>query len=112
MPKRSTRKKPPARKRPASIEGVLGDVLQRPKFTPACLADYEMLAKQSFSRPAWEYINSGSADENTTRWNGEALTRLRLRPNIMVDVSKIDTRIRLLGRELPLPILIAPTSSH
>ena len=112
MPKRSTRKKPPTRKRAASTRGVLGDVPPAPKFVPACLADYELLAKQRFSRPAWEYIHSGSADENTTRWNSEALTRLRLRPNIMVDVSKIDTRIHLLGRELPHPILIAPTSSH
>jgi 4-hydroxymandelate oxidase len=46
------------------------------------------------------------------RWNIEALTRLRLRPNIMIDVSKIDTRVSLLGRELPHPILVAPTSSH
>ena len=112
MPKRPTRLKSTTRKRATSASGVLGDVPQRANFTPACLADYEMLAKQSFSRPAWEYINSGSADEHTSRWNIEALTRLRLRPNIMVDVSKIDTRISLLGRELSHPILIAPTSSH
>ena len=112
MPKRPTRLKSTTRKRATSASGVLGDVPQRTNFTPACLADYEMLAKQSFSRPAWEYINSGSADEHTSRWNIEALTRLRLRPNIMVDVSKIDTRISLLGRELSHPILIAPTSSH
>ena len=86
MPKRSTRKEPPARKRAEAMSGVLGDAPQGPKFVAACLADYEMLAKQSFSRPAWEYINSGSADENTMRWNIEALTRLRLRPNIMIDV--------------------------
>jgi 4-hydroxymandelate oxidase len=112
MTRRPTRQKSTTRKRATSASGVLGDVPQRANFTPACLADYEMLAKQSFSRPAWEYINSGSADEHTSRWNIEALTRLRLRPNIMVDVSKIDTRISLLGRELSHPILIAPTSSH
>ena len=112
MPKPPTRKKQPTRKRVASTSGVLGDVPQRANFTPACLADYEMLARQGFSRPAWEYINSGSADESTMRWNIEALTHLRLRPNIMIDVSKIDTRVNLLGRELPHPILIAPTSSH
>jgi hypothetical protein len=109
MPKRSTRRKLAVRKRPTSTKGILGDVPQRPKFTPACLADYEMLAKQSFSRPAWEYINSGSADEHTVRWNVEALARTRLKPNVMVDVTKIDTRIRLFGHDMPHPILIAPT---
>jgi 4-hydroxymandelate oxidase len=112
MPKRSTRRNSPARKRPASTPGVLGDVPQGPKFTPACLADYEMLARQSFSRPAWEYINSGSADEHTVRWNVEALARTRLKPNVMVNVTKIDTRITLFGHEMPHPIMIAPTSSH
>jgi 4-hydroxymandelate oxidase len=112
MPRRSTRRKLAVRKRPTSTKGILGDVPQRPKFTPACLADYEMLAKQSFSRPAWEYINSGSADEHTVRWNVEALARTRLKPNVMVDVTKIDTRIRLFGHDMPHPILIAPTSSH
>src|SRR5271156_463746 len=112
MPKRSTRKEPPARKRAEAMSGVLGDAPQGPKFVAACLADYEMLAKQSFSRPAWEYINSGSADEHTVRWNVEALARTRLKPSVMIDVTKIDTRTALLGHEMPHPIMIAPTSSH
>ncbi|HEY0703573.1 MAG TPA: alpha-hydroxy acid oxidase [Candidatus Acidoferrales bacterium] len=112
MSKRSTRKKTPARLRPASSAAVAGDVPQRRNFVPACLADFELLAKQCFSRPAWEYIHSGAADENTARWNVESLTHLRLKPRVMVNVSKIDTSTRLLGHDLPHPILVAPTSSH
>jgi 4-hydroxymandelate oxidase len=124
MPKRpSGRRKPkPARGGAQSKAGVLGDsssavppapsAPERPNFIPASLADYEILAKQCLSRPAWEYINSGSADEHTVRWNVEALARIRLKPNVMVDVTKIDTRVSLFGHEMPHPIMIAPTSSH
>jgi 4-hydroxymandelate oxidase len=128
MPKRTGRAKPRPIIRPASTGGVRGDdpsAVHPAKrdskhqgssspaaIPPASLAEYEGLAHQRFTRAAWEYINSGSADENTMRWNIEALTKMRLKPKVMVDVSKIDTRTKLLGHELPHPILVAPTSSH
>jgi 4-hydroxymandelate oxidase len=106
MPKRASRKKPAKRdSKPQRLSSPLA-------VPPASLAEYEVLAHQQFTRPAWEYINSGSADENTMRSNVEALARMRLKPNVMVDVSKIDTRTRLFGCEMPHPILVAPTSSH
>jgi 4-hydroxymandelate oxidase len=64
------------------------------------------------SRAAWEFISSGAADELTVRWNEEVFGRLRLRQRALADVSRLDTRIRLLGRERPHPILLAPTSNH
>jgi 4-hydroxymandelate oxidase len=108
MPKRASRKKSKPAKPGTKPKGSSSALL----IPPASLAEYELLAHQQFTRPAWEYINSGSADENTTRWNVEALTRMRLKPNVMVDVSKIDTRTKLFGHEMPHPILVAPTSSH
>ena len=59
---------------------------------------------------AWEYISGGAADEITLRWNHEAYEKIRLKPRALVDVSRLDTRVRLLGRELPFPILLAPTA--
>ncbi len=81
-------------------------------FQPLCLDDYEVLARERMSHAAWEYINSGSADEVTMKWNREALTRIRLELRVLVDVSRIDTSITLLGQTLPHPILLAPTASH
>jgi 4-hydroxymandelate oxidase len=79
---------------------------------PICLADYEALAHEKLSRVAWEYYNSGSADEVTVRWNREAFTKVRLKPRVMIDLSQVDTRTKLLGEELPHPILLAPASTH
>jgi 4-hydroxymandelate oxidase len=60
----------------------------------------------------WEYMRGGAADELTLRWNRESYDRLRLRPRILVDVSQLDTRVTLFGRELAFPILLAPTAYH
>ncbi|HEY0794313.1 MAG TPA: alpha-hydroxy-acid oxidizing protein [Acidisarcina sp.] len=61
---------------------------------------------------AWEFINAGAADETTVRWNKEAYQRIRLRPRVLVDVTKLDTRVTLFGQEHAFPLLLAPTSAQ
>jgi 4-hydroxymandelate oxidase len=48
-----------------------------------------------------------SAIENITAWRA-----LRLRPRMLRDVTAIDTRVTLLGRQVPTPIMVAPTGRH
>jgi 4-hydroxymandelate oxidase len=76
------------------------------------LTDFEPLARERVARMAYEYVCGGAADEITLRWNREAFDRLRLKPRVLVDVAHLDTRVTLLGRELPFPILLAPTAYH
>jgi 4-hydroxymandelate oxidase len=83
-----------------------------PMSEPADLFDYERLAPAHMSAIGWEYISGGAADELTMRWNRESYDRMRLRPRILVDVSQLDTRVTLFGRELPFPILLAPAAYH
>ncbi len=80
--------------------------------TPADIFDYEKLAPTRMTTMGWNYISGGAADELSLRWNHEAYSRLRLRPRILVDVSVLDTRVTLFGRELAFPILLAPTAYH
>ena len=74
------------------------------------LPDFERAAKGVMSSLAWEYVSEGAADEITLRSNHEAYEKIRVMPRALVDVSKIDTRVTLLGRELAHPILLAPTA--
>lgn len=118
-----SRTKPPANHRPIP-EGKSCLDCHTPQDAPVApgldsgtanvvsLRDFERLARRKMSFFAWELIDSGAGDEFTVRWNEEAYQKVRLRPQALVDVSHIDTRIRLLGRELPHPILLAPASSH
>jgi 4-hydroxymandelate oxidase len=76
------------------------------------LPDFESLARNHISHGAWEHIQGGAADELTVRWNREAYEHIRLRPRVLVDVSKLDTRVKLFGEELPFPILLSPTGAQ
>ena len=79
---------------------------------PVSLSDYEALARDRAPKMAFEYISGGAADEITLKWNRESYDKIRLRPRIFVDVSKLDTRVKLFEQELPFPILLAPTAYH
>jgi 4-hydroxymandelate oxidase len=96
----------------AAVDGQTGTGLTDRLSVLASLYDYELAAKAKLSLPAWEYFNSGSADEITLRRNREALDELRLKPRVLVDVAQIDTSCSVLGHKLPHPILLAPASSH
>src|SRR5216683_1549234 len=76
------------------------------------LFDFEAEARTRISHGAWERIQVAAADEITMRWNHEAYEHIRLKPRILVDVSKLDTRVKLFGQELPFPIVLAPTGAQ
>jgi len=78
----------------------------------ASLGDFEEMAKTKLPQMAWEFFNGAVADEITMRWNKEAYQKIRLKPRILVDVSKLDTRVTLFGQEHAFPILLAPTAYH
>jgi 4-hydroxymandelate oxidase len=81
-----------------------------PEF--ACLTDFEPVAKQRMSPMAWEYVTGAAADELTVKGNREAYQKIRLKPHVLVDVSSLDTRVTLFGKQHAFPILLAPTSYH
>ena len=71
-----------------------------------CLADLEPLARRALPPMAFEYVSGGAGDERTLAWNVEAFARLRLRPRVLTDVSRVDASVSLLGETLPLPLLL------
>jgi 4-hydroxymandelate oxidase len=76
------------------------------------LFDFQAEAQKRISHGAWERIMGASADEITMRWNHEAYEHIRLKPRVLVDVSKVDTRVKLFGEDLPFPIILAPTGAQ
>jgi isopentenyl diphosphate isomerase/L-lactate dehydrogenase-like FMN-dependent dehydrogenase len=76
---------------------------------PVNLHEMEEVARKKLHKLAYDFVAGGVEDELTLRANREAITRIHLRPRVMVDVSKIDTSLELLGKKLEYPILLAPT---
>jgi 4-hydroxymandelate oxidase len=78
----------------------------------ADVMQFEPLARQRLSKMAYDYVRSGGGDEISMRENRQGFERLQLAPNILVDVSQLDTRINLFGSELESPVLLAPVAYH
>lgn len=102
---------PPA-KAEAQDSRAAAQASSAPGMEPICLADFEPLARAKMSPMAWEYVTAGAGDELTVRWNKEAYQRIRLKPRVLVDVSKLDTRVTLFGQQHAFPILLAPTAAQ
>ncbi|HWD66434.1 MAG TPA: alpha-hydroxy acid oxidase, partial [Caulobacteraceae bacterium] len=79
---------------------------------PLNLADYEALAPAHMHPAVWDYISAGADDGVTMTQNRRAFERIALRPRVLADVSRIDTRAVVLGAAISSPILIAPTGPH
>src|SRR5579863_8494172 len=79
---------------------------------PINVLDYEALARAKMERIAWEYYAGGSDDEVTLRANRAAFEDIRLRPRVLVDISRIETATTVLGTPVSFPVLIAPTGYH
>jgi len=74
----------------------IGQADRRPVL--ASLYDYELSAKAKIPLPAWEYLNSGSADEITLRRNREALDALQLKPRVSILRSELEAAMAMTGR--------------
>ena len=79
---------------------------------PSNVFEYELLAKERMNPVSWDFYAGGSDDEVTLRANQADFTRIRLRPRMLVDVSRIDTSMTLLGERVAMPVGVAPTAQH
>jgi L-lactate dehydrogenase (cytochrome) len=57
----------------------------------------------------FDYIDGGAEDERTLTENSAAFGRITFAPRVLRDVSEVDPSTTLLGRPLPLPLVLAPT---
>ena len=72
--------------------------------------ELEARARESLHPAAYDYYVSGADDERTLAENLLAWERLRLRPHVLRDVSRVSTRTSVLGAEVAGPLLVAPTA--
>lgn len=79
---------------------------------PVNVMDFEPIARERLARLAWDYYASGANDEITLRANRAAFDRLALHYRVLVDVSARAPRTQVLGHDVSMPLLIAPTAFH
>ena len=107
--------------RPGQAPGATGeDAAPRPSLddlvTSAADAldvfDMEKVAEATLPPAHFGYIQTGVDGESTQRGNRAALEAMYIRARRLVDVSRLDTRVTLFGREWPTPIIVAPCGSQ
>ena len=74
--------------------------------------DMEQVAATTVPPAHFGYIQTGVDGEETQLGNRTALERIHIRARRLVDVSRLDMRVTLFGREWPTPIIVAPCGSQ
>ncbi len=65
-------------------------------------------AHAALDRDLWDYVAGAAGTETTQLRNRRALDRIALRPRVLRDVSHVDASASFLGREVRLPVALAP----
>lgn len=76
---------------------------------PFNVEGYRRLARRRLPRMVFDYLEGGADDETGLGHNHAAIQGSRLAPHRLVDVSKRDLSTTLFGRQVSMPLVIAPT---
>jgi isopentenyl diphosphate isomerase/L-lactate dehydrogenase-like FMN-dependent dehydrogenase len=104
-----------------AIPGILGPAraLARPEFAvPESLDQVldvfqmQRVAQKALDPEAWHFIVNGADDMRTLEANRTAFDAWQLRVRRLVDVSRIDMGVEILGQKFPTPILLAPAGGQ
>jgi L-lactate dehydrogenase (cytochrome) len=85
------------------------DPVQRRLARAVSVADFRAIARRRLPRGVFDYIDGGAEDERTLAANSAAYARVTFRPRVLRDVGTVDPSTTLLGRDLPIPLVLAPT---
>jgi L-lactate dehydrogenase (cytochrome) len=73
------------------------------------IEDLKKMAKSRIPSVMFDYIQGGAEDEITLNRNNNAFNDYAFVPRVLRDVSQIDLSTKIMGLELQLPIISAPT---
>ena len=71
-----------------------------------CIDDLRDLARRKVPRAFFDYVETGSYEQETLRANRADLQRIKLRQRVLVDVSARDMSTTILGEETALPLAL------
>jgi len=85
------------------------DPVSRRLARAASVDDLRRIARRRLPRGVFDYIDGGAEDERTLAANSADFSRIGFRPNVLRDVSQIDTSTTLFGAPASMPLMLAPT---
>ena len=82
------------------------DALGPPKVVN--IEDLRRIARRRLPQPVFDYLDGGAEDEITLRENTRAFQDITFRPRGAIVIKRCDLTVRVLGRELSSPVMLAP----
>jgi L-lactate dehydrogenase (cytochrome) len=76
--------------------------------TITCIEDLRTLARRKVPKAFFDYVESGSYNEETLRANRADLETIKLRQRVMVDVSERSLATTIIGQKFGAPFALAP----
>ena len=73
------------------------------------IADLRRAAKRRLPRAVFDYMDGAAEDEITLYRNQADFGRYELLPRFLVDVENVDLSTRVLGADIEVPFILAPT---
>jgi len=70
--------------------------------------DYQVLAKKKLPKALYEYLASGTDDEQTLSENRAAFKHWYLRPRVLRPVSSVRTNTTIFGTDFKVPFFVSP----
>ena len=74
--------------------------------------DLEAVARKNLSPAHFGYLATGTDDDGTIAANREGFTRYQLRMRRLIDISKVDMSVAMLGARWDNPLFLCPIASH
>src|SRR5262245_49900892 len=87
------------------------DLIKAPKEA-INVFDFEPVCRKNVPPAHFGYMAAGIDDEVTLRRNREDFLKFQLRPRRLVDVSKVDMSVDILGTKYDSPIVLAPVGGQ
>lgn len=72
--------------------------------------DFESVASRTLAQKTWAFYSSAATDEITRDANKSSFDRIWWRPRVLRDVASVDTRTRILGSEVQVPLFVSPAA--
>lgn len=74
--------------------------------------DFEAHAEATLASPIFNHLNAGAGRNWTRDENRRAYDRWLIRKRVMRDVSEVDLSVTVVGQQLEVPIMLAPSAFH
>ena len=75
----------------------------------ASIEDLRRMARRRLPGGVFDYIDGGAEDEVALDRNTRAFRDLEFVPRVLRDMGNVDTTGTILGKEVPFPLILAPT---